>query len=178
MSPTSILRHCSRGAVTLDDSCKAVTWNWCFISCEHLSSIFMCVGWNDYIVRPAFNAASIFHRTQECGGGGCSSEMKPSKDESEAFCKPSRHFQIMQNPALRFLSYKNQESLGQCLPSYTQRLKSKTLWVKGEPHLWSFHHVLRCQRLKTQTVQQWVRRITITATTITTGIMKTAITMT
>lgn len=41
----------------------------------------MCVGWNDYIVPPAFNAESIFHRTLECGGGECLCDIKSSKDE-------------------------------------------------------------------------------------------------
>lgn len=63
MSPTSILKPCSRGAVTLDDSCKAATWDWSFISHEHLSIIFVCVGRKDYIVPPALNTISICHRT-------------------------------------------------------------------------------------------------------------------
>lgn len=96
MSPTSIFKHCSRGAVTSDDSCKAVTWDWGFISHEHLSIIFMCVGWSDYIVPPAFNAVSIFHRSRECGGGGCWCDMKPIIDESllktkQAFPANSAH---------------------------------------------------------------------------------------
>lgn len=82
MSPTSILKHCSRGAVTLDDSGKAVTWAWSFISHEHLRVIFMCVEWNHCVVPPAFHAVSIFHRTLGCGGGECLCDMKPTVDVS------------------------------------------------------------------------------------------------
>lgn len=82
MPPTSVLKPCSRGAVSSDGSCKAVTWDWSFISREDLSIVFVCVGWGDYTVPPALSAVPILHRIRECGGGECWCDMKPIADEN------------------------------------------------------------------------------------------------